>query len=338
MTAIAPKNNSNNIPNCPPEVVYLIDDQGVDDDDDISFLYASPALLKKGTDRSTPISVEGYSYHKDINSDSSTRAKKRVIDLSRYDYDYNSADDDDVQVLNYSPTRKFFKGESSNSKQKTDDDEIGNGTGDDQTFMCDICVDEKPKTALFNILGCSHSYCSDCMSKYVASKLQENITNISCPVSDCDGRLEPGHCRSILPSQVFDRWGDVLCESLILASQRFYCPFKDCSALLVDDSNGNNGVITQSECPNCNRLFCAQCRVPWHLDISCAEFKKLNKNERERDDIMLMNLAKKKKWMRCPKCKFYVEKSQGCLFMRCRLVFILMNLITNWSKSLFSVN
>lgn len=41
---------------------------------------------------------------------------------------------------------------------------------------------------------------------------------------------------------------------------------------------------------------------------------------------MLMNLAKSKKWMRCPKCKFYVERSEGCLFMRCRFGSFSLNL------------
>ncbi|KAL0426742.1 UNVERIFIED_CONTAM: hypothetical protein Slati_2849000 [Sesamum latifolium] len=149
-------------------------------------------------------------------------------------------------------------------------------------------------------------------------KLQENITAINCPVPGCNGFLEPQHCRSILPKQVFDRWGDALCEAVILASEKFYCPIKDCSALLIDDQSVENEVIMQSECPDCNRLFCVQCKVPWHSGMACSDFQKLKEDERSNEDIMLMNLAKSKKWIRCPKCKFYVEKSSGCLFMRCR--------------------
>lgn len=116
----------------------------------------------------------------------------------------------------------------------------------------------------------------------MASKLQENITSIKCPEAECCGRLEPYHCRSILPQEVFDRWGNALCEALILRSERFYCPFKDCSALLINDGSV---IVKESVCPYCYRLFCAQCQVPWHDGLKCDEFQKLNKNERERGRI-----------------------------------------------------
>lgn len=86
----------------------------------------------------------------------------------------------------------------------------------------------------------------------------------------------------ILPPDVFDKWGSALCESQILASEKFYCPFKDCSALMIDDGGGGGGggAVVEAECPNCNRLFCARCKVPWHPGIQCSEFQKLNKDER----------------------------------------------------------
>ncbi|KAI3852330.1 hypothetical protein MKW92_007513 [Papaver armeniacum] len=182
-------------------------------------------------------------------------------------------------------------------------------------FVCQICVERKKMNEAFEIKGCNHSFCSECMVRYVASKIQENVISIGCPEMNCQGVLEPEFCQSILPPEVFDRWGKALCESLVLGAQKFYCPFKDCSALLVDDGDGG---ILESECPHCNRLFCAQCKVPWHAGIKCADFQKLNVDEREREDILLMKTAKKNKWQRCPKCNFYVERSSGCLLMKCR--------------------
>ncbi|KAI3852328.1 hypothetical protein MKW92_007511 [Papaver armeniacum] len=185
----------------------------------------------------------------------------------------------------------------------------------EDNFVCEICVEKKKMNEAFKIKGCSHSFCSECMVRYVASKIQENVISIGCPEMNCQGVLEPEFCRSILPPEVYDRWGKALCESLILAPQKFYCPFKDCSALLVDDGEGG---ILESECPHCNRLFCAQCKVPWHSGIICADFQKLNVDERGNEDIMLMKTAKKNQWQRCPKCKFYVERTSGCLFIKCR--------------------
>ncbi|MCL7038973.1 hypothetical protein MKW94_012367 [Papaver nudicaule] len=183
-------------------------------------------------------------------------------------------------------------------------------------FACEICVEKKMINEAFEIKGCGHSFCSECIVRYVASKVQENVISIGCPEMNCQGVLEPELCQSILPSEVFDRWGDALCEALILGPQKFYCPFKDCSALLVDECPG--GEISESECPHCNRLFCAQCKVPWHAEITCADFQKLNADERGREDILLLNAVKKNNWQRCPGCKFYVERISGCPLIQCR--------------------
>ncbi|XP_056166586.1 E3 ubiquitin-protein ligase RSL1-like [Syzygium oleosum] len=205
----------------------------------------------------------------------------------------------------------------------TETDQLSNSKSD-PSFICEICIEPRTNSDLFHIKGCSHAYCNDCVTKYVTSKLGDNMTGIGCPVSGCGGILEPEYCRSILPPEVFDRWGNASCEALILEGERFYCPFRDCSALLIND---RGAVARESECPNCRRLFCAQCRVPWHAGVECREFQGLKEGERGTEDIMLMKLAEKQHWRRCPKCKFYVQKISGCAFVRCRLVCFWLFLI-----------
>ncbi|XP_020598328.1 probable E3 ubiquitin-protein ligase RNF144A [Phalaenopsis equestris] len=184
-------------------------------------------------------------------------------------------------------------------------------------YNCEICTESKYAHELFAIEGCSHTYCKNCVSQYVAAKVEENVFFIKCPDPNCmNGKLEPAMCSLILDEGVFDFWCKALCESMV--DDKFYCPFKDCSALMMNDMEK---VITDAECPHCNRLFCAQCKVPWHLGFSCSEFQELGKDERKSEDLMLMKLAKKSKWQRCPKCKFFVEKIDGCAFISCRCHF-----------------
>lgn len=202
--------------------------------------------------------------------------------------------------------------------------------GQSSLVLCAICVDAKPAEEMFRKQNCTHTFCDDCIGKYVAAKIQENISNVKCPEPRCRGILEPQHCRSIIPKEVFDRWENALYENLMLGSQKFYCPFKDCSAMLVDDGKE---VVTASECPHCNRLFCAQCKVSWHEGMDCGEFMSLNEGQREREDLMVMQLAKTKSWRRCPKCKFYVEKTEGCSHITCRLVLVLF--LTSSVEELF---
>ncbi|CAK9144670.1 unnamed protein product [Ilex paraguariensis] len=131
--------------------------------------------------------------------------------------------------------------------------------GESSQGFCAICLDTKPAGEIFRNKACTHSFCADYISKYVAAKIQENIYNVKCPDTNCKGIIEPDLCRPIVPKEVFDRWENTLCESVILG-------------------------------------------------MECGKFQKLNKDERGREDMMLMELAKNKQWRRCPHCKFYVEK------------------------------
>lgn len=202
-------------------------------------------------------------------------------------------------------------------------------SGESSQCFCGICMEGKPITEMFGNKTCSHNYCTDCISKHVGAKLQESNKLVKCPEPNCKAELEPDHCRSILPREVFDRWLNVLCESTILGSQKYYCPFKDCSEVLVDEGMQ---VVRESECPNCRRLFCAQCRVPWHCGVTCEEFQELNENDRKKEDLIVMELAKEKKWKRCPQCKFIVEKGEGCFHITCRYI----NLISPFGASVVS--
>ncbi|KAI3856524.1 hypothetical protein MKX03_028366 [Papaver bracteatum] len=186
-----------------------------------------------------------------------------------------------------------------------------------QYSFCEISMENNRRSEMRkSTIKCSHIYCSDCITKHIAAKIQENITQITCPESSCAETLEPHLCRDIIPAQVFDRWDNALCESLILVSHKIYCPFNDCSAMLVNDDE--EVIIKETECPHCNRLFCAQCKVPWHSDLDCNQYQEMKRGQ---DDMLLIKLAEKQKWRRCPRCKYYVEKMYGCLKITCRCKF-----------------
>ncbi|KAK6147948.1 hypothetical protein DH2020_018860 [Rehmannia glutinosa] len=199
-------------------------------------------------------------------------------------------------------------GESSSSSSSSSSD-----------FLCEICAETKENDQIFAVQKCNHKFCTECIAKHIAVKIQktpisENARWFSCPGLDCEGVLEIETCLNIVPKEVLSMWGDAICESMISASQKFYCPYKDCSALLENDGEV---IIRESECPFCRRLFCAQCKVPWHSGVGCDEFWKLSESERGREDLMVHELAKLKKWQRCPQCKFFVDKMEGCLHMTC---------------------
>nr|GMD05319.1 probable E3 ubiquitin-protein ligase RNF144A-B [Ipomoea batatas] len=321
-------------PESSDEFESLTDDDGDDRmADDAAFVpdTTPEGLEADGTTMMRAISVEDYKCKSVIKGSLVAESSRYGVNRAVIDFSWgegtlgvprvvidltgdNSDDETQIQEVMPAPAPARIKSECSNSKAVCKDVEDAMEISV-SSFICEICCDAKPMSDIFRIKACKHSYCSDCVSKFVASKLQQNFSQINCPVSGCAGVLEPHNCRSILPPQVFDRWGDALCEALLLASEKFYCPFKDCSALLIDEKM----EVVESECPECHRLFCAKCKVPWHAGIACSEFQKLHESEREKDDILLVNVANEKQWMRCPDCRVYVERVSGCPFVMCRL-------------------
>ncbi|XP_040383564.1 probable E3 ubiquitin-protein ligase RNF144A-B isoform X2 [Oryza brachyantha] len=185
-------------------------------------------------------------------------------------------------------------------------------------FRCSICMEKVQASERFAVSFCAHAFCNGCIGRYVAAKVSENAAVIGCPDPECEeGFVEIDTCRDIIPPELFDRWSVSLCE-LALGEKKYYCPFKDCSALLIHDNDGTEKKIRETECPHCHRMFCARCRVPWHDGIKCKEFRKMGDDEKGEEDLMFKKLAGKQKWQRCPNCKMFVSRIGGCLQIKCR--------------------
>ncbi|KAG6472576.1 hypothetical protein ZIOFF_070042 [Zingiber officinale] len=182
--------------------------------------------------------------------------------------------------------------------------------------FCAICMEEKYSFQCVALRGCDHAYCTACVSQYVAAKVAANEGAIGCPDPECEaGVVAPESCRFILPDKVFDRWCDRLCEEAIAGPARFYCPFDDCSALLIHEEAEVANLTAVANCLHCRRQLCARCKVPWHENYTCEDYRSLVVDENGRS---LVNLAKDNKWQRCPNCGFFIQRSQGCNYMKCR--------------------
>ncbi|KAK6130785.1 hypothetical protein DH2020_035473 [Rehmannia glutinosa] len=135
-----------------------------------------------------------------------------------------------------------------------------------QSF-CEICLENKDCWQMFKNDQCSHSFCYECTTGHITAKIQDKAKEIACPAINCNAVLNFDACRLMIPNETLVQWDEFLCTSLIPESHKLYCPFRDCSALLVNDSGE---IIMNIKCLECNRTFCAECRVPWHSEFTCA--------------------------------------------------------------------
>lgn len=97
-----------------------------------------------------------------------------------------------------------------------------------------------------------------------------------------------------------------------------YCPNKRCANLFelpegTFDPNGTNITV----CHSCSTEICHQCAVAWHTGLNCTEYRALPPDERAPEDRMVLELATKNKWKRCPKCHVVVSLTSGCNHITC---------------------
>ncbi|KAF9615705.1 hypothetical protein IFM89_026120 [Coptis chinensis] len=197
--------------------------------------------------------------------------------------------------------------------KQTCKDGDGKQVEDSSSFICEICINSVSSNKRFkNNNSCAHVfYCFDCIESYIHEKLRGfSLAEIKCPGSGCTQILDPLVCRSFLSKKLFERWCRVLCESTSTQYQRAYCPYQNCSSLILNECEKNP---TKSTCPLCKRRLCFQCQCPWHAGYSCSEARGMT----DRNDILFGKAMEINKWQRCPTCKHCVERKSGCKRIYC---------------------
>ncbi|PWA76810.1 IBR domain, E3 ubiquitin-protein ligase RNF8, E3 ubiquitin ligase RBR family [Artemisia annua] len=178
--------------------------------------------------------------------------------------------------------------------------------------MCNIIL--RRQVRLNNIFKNGHKYthqfCTNCMSRYIQGKLDDNFSDITCPATTCSRPLDPLSCCPILTYQLFNTWCDKLCEAAVSLVERVYCPNNECSELFLSECDDNPN---RCECPSWDQPFCFECKVARHNGYSCAEIQEMRCD----NDVALRALCKAKKWQRCPKCRHVVEHISGYNHIMC---------------------
>lgn len=193
--------------------------------------------------------------------------------------------------------------------------------------LCPICLEGKKQADMFRVSECFHGFCLSCIVQHAEVKVQAGQVPVRCPHVSCTQTLGLPQCQSILSQKWFDLLNKRLIEVNMPESERVYCPFPNCSALMNrKDLLANNegasssslSLAAPSRCVECSRIFCVECRVPWHTSMSCRQYQQLPPSLRDAQDAKLYQLAEHQKWQRCKKCRRMIELAEGCYHMTCR--------------------
>ncbi|KAJ1264430.1 hypothetical protein BS78_08G000300 [Paspalum vaginatum] len=191
---------------------------------------------------------------------------------------------------------------------------------------CTICLEDTDITKIHAVEGCAHRFCFSCMKEHVKVKLL-NGTLPGCPQDGCATKLSVEGSKVFLSPRLLEIMVQRVREGQIPPSQKIYCPYPRCSALmslgevihLMHESCSNYTVAdtaTLRKCVKCRGSFCISCKVPWHDRMSCYEYKMRNPYARP-EDAKLQNLARQRLWRQCVKCKHMIELAEGCYHMVC---------------------
>ncbi|KAF9692630.1 hypothetical protein EKO04_009629 [Ascochyta lentis] len=71
------------------------------------------------------------------------------------------------------------------------------------------------------------------------------------------------------------------------------------------------------ECPGCHVRFCANCKVNWHTDQTCQEYRATHPEVRDKDEEKQLREMARLGARRCPRCQFVITKDGGCDHMFC---------------------
>ncbi|KAF6134825.1 hypothetical protein GIB67_002226 [Kingdonia uniflora] len=194
---------------------------------------------------------------------------------------------------------------------------------------CTICLEDIDAGQMLVVDSCGHRYCVSCMKQHVEVKLLHGMV-AKCPHEGCNTELNLERFKKLLSPQLVEMMSQQMKEALIPVDKRFYCPYPSCSALMSkhgipvctkDSSLGTKQSKTR-ECIKCRGLFCIDCCVPWHNNVSCDDYKKLNPYPHAHD-AKLKSLAAENKWRQCVKCKNMIELAAGCYHITCRNYYLI---------------
>ena len=169
---------------------------------------------------------------------------------------------------------------------------------------CPICFLICYKKEMFS-LDCGHKCCKYCIVSYIKTEIKSGkAAEIRCFINKCNNTIPEDQILSIIKSDngLIKKYNIFKQRAIIFNSQdKKFCPEPDCNSYLQEDLT--NKYV---QCENGHK-YCYICLKPWHGESKCDE--KLDK------DFQIWKKDKVVK--RCPRCKIYTEKNEGCNHMTC---------------------
>ena len=185
----------------------------------------------------------------------------------------------------------------------------------EQKKKCEICLED------FSLLDCTNYFLNcnciihnKCFDELVKSAVESNNLPIKCP--NCGVNVHPNFIEDSINNanpQLLYKYDKFSMNNFIQNNSDEYssCPTPGCEYMFFFEPGAINFL-----CPLCGKNYCLNCKDEWHRGMTCQQYK--DSRDVNKLDNQFFQFVKGAKFKMCPKCKFWVEKNQGCNHMKCR--------------------
>ena len=183
-------------------------------------------------------------------------------------------------------------------------------------YLCIVCYssfEEVHKISIYCSV-CSQHICLDCMQLYLKTQITEGFVRLKCPCNLCtrvvsDNEVEQ-YCTTNQMKLYFKNKVDAENNP-----RRKTCP--GCN--IVHSFDEPDEIPLHHKCSFCGLQWCVPCHAPWHVGMTCKKYEK---------DVVGKGRKALKVWAKgkgkcsanarkCPKCRFFIERTLGCDHMVC---------------------
>ena len=178
---------------------------------------------------------------------------------------------------------------------------------------CPTCFEPIGSNDTITLSACKHIIHFDCFMNYISYSINSGKFPILCFEENCKKEIEI--------KDYYPHLYENLAEKFEINTFRFYinkypndyswCYTPECGYIFI---NCDSSSYT---CPKCKKKYCVLCKVIYHFNQTCEEYQKKYQEENNETKFDYNEYFKKKKYQNCPKCKYWIEKINGCNEIKC---------------------
>ena len=221
--------------------------------------------------------------------------KNNILDDLALKYDDSDNIDEDLKAMFEKYKNKFKNNNFEDYHYKYEEEK-----------ECGVCGDTIESKDVYKIkLPCKHFFCVDCWKEYLKEKINNaNVYKLSCMQAKCNYILEEKFIKDILDNDtvLLEKYDKFLKRKKLMDSNKKikFCPFPDC------DGYAEKKFRKYVKCNN-GHEFCFDCGAAPHGHKACSKVIDAGFEEWKSHTLV----------KRCPNCKFWTEKNEGCNHMTC---------------------